>query len=328
MNAPLASIVVPAYNATATLTATLKSLVAQTFDDFEIVVIDDGSSDGTADLAKSFNDARIRVISQANRGLAGARNSGIHHARGRYIGFCDADDLWLPEKLERHVAHLEADPNVGISFAGSELVDGTGRPLGLFQSPKLTGITARHVFCRNPIGNGSAAVVRRAAFDAIAYRPRTETERDWWFDETFRQSEDIEAWMRFVLMSDTRIEGIAGHLTRYRVHTGGLSANIESQYATWCRVRDKVANIAPRFEAKVGDRAAAYQLRYLARRAVRSGDGAAALRLSIGALARSPDPALREPVKTATTIGAALAIVVIGSAAERLIVSASRRAAA
>ena len=312
MTMPTASIVVPAYNAAATLAPTLRSLLDQTFRDFEIVVVDDGSTDGTRALAESFADPRIRIVSQANRGLAGARNSGIHHARGAFVGFCDADDLWLPEKLERHVAHLRARPAVGLSFAGSTMIDTAGSPIGINQTPKLRGIDAAHLFCRNPIGNGSVAVFRREALDALAHRPLGETERDWWFDERFRQSEDIEAWMRFALSGDWVIEGIEGHLTLYRVHGGGLSANIASQLDSWLAVRDAVAALAPEFAARYAPRAAAYQYRYLARRAVRMGDGAAALRLLREGAATSLRPALAEPVKTLVTFGAALALRVAG----------------
>ena len=113
-----ASIVVPAFNAAATLPETLNALSAQSFGDFEIIVVDDGSSDRTVAVARSLGDRRIRVVQQPNRGLAGARNSGIAQARGEYIGFCDADDLWRPTKLAEHVAHLNSNPVVGLSFSG------------------------------------------------------------------------------------------------------------------------------------------------------------------------------------------------------------------
>lgn len=305
---PTASIVVPSYNATATLSDTLRSLLAQTFEDFEILVIDDGSTDGTRRLAESFDDPRIRIVSQRNRGLAGARNSGIHHARGAFVGFCDADDMWVPEKLERHVAHLVARPQVGLSYAGAILVDGGGEPIGITQTPKLRGIDAAHVFCRNPVGNGSAAVFRREALDALAHRPVGEQERDWWFDERLRQSEDIEAWIRFALSSDWEIEGIEGHLTLYRIHSGGLSANIASQFESWCKVRDVVKALAPDFEARVGPRAAAFQFRYLSRRAVRMGDGGMALELLRSGAASSLRAIVSEPLKSAATLAAALAL--------------------
>ena len=186
---PVASIVVPAFNAEKTLPETLSALLCQTFRDFEIIVVNDGSADRTSSVAHTFTtDRRLHVIEQANRGLAGARNAGIAAARGRYIGFCDADDLWVPEKLEAHIRHLDTSPDVGISFSGSYLIDEFSRPTGMSQKPRLRGITTEHVLCRNPIGNGSAPVMRLAAISDLAWRPRFETAHDWVFDETFRRS--------------------------------------------------------------------------------------------------------------------------------------------
>lgn len=310
--APVASIVVPAYNAAATIEETLKSLLAQTFFDFELIVVDDGSTDATASVVARFPDHRVRLIRQSNRGLAGAHNTGIAYARGRYIGFCDADDLWVPEKLERHVAHLDANPDVGISFAGSRMIDRQGRPLAVRQSPKLRDINPADVFTRNPIGNGSAAVIRRSALDGFAYRPHGDGDREWWFDETFRQSDDIEGWLRFILTQDWRIEGIEGQLTLYRVHVGGLSANVEAQLETWLRMRDKMAEIAPELVERHGGAATAYQLRYLARRCISLRDGQAALRLALRSMRVSMRPFVEEPVKSVVTLGAALMLAAAG----------------
>ncbi len=310
---PKASIVVPAYNVAATIGETLSSLLSQTFPDFELIVVDDGSSDGTVAVVRSFTDSRIRLICQKNRGLAGAHNTGIAAARGDYIGFCDADDLWLPEKLERHIEHMEKNPDVGISFSGSEMIDSNSKSLGIRQSPKLRDITPADVFKRNPIGNGSAAVVRREAFNGMAYRPLRETERDWWFDETFRQSDDIEGWLRFIVTQDWRIEGISGHLTLYRVHVGGLSANVEKQYETWLRMRDKIEEIVPSLVEKHGAVAEAYQLRYLSRRCISMRDGKNAWRFMRRSLKASKRPFLEEPIKTTITCVAAMVLAVCGN---------------
>ncbi|MFC6588662.1 glycosyltransferase family 2 protein [Sulfitobacter pacificus] len=133
---PLVSIIVPAFNVAKTLPATLNALLAQTFTDYEIIVVDDGSTDTTAALLEEYAGIpNFKVISQRNRGLAGARNTGIAAARGLYIGFCDADDLWVPEKLGCHVAHLHSAPHVGISYSGSALIDDDGAPLGMAQTP-------------------------------------------------------------------------------------------------------------------------------------------------------------------------------------------------
>ncbi|MCP1199066.1 glycosyltransferase family A protein [Notoacmeibacter sp. MSK16QG-6] len=310
---PTASIVVPAYNVEATVAETLSSLLAQTFTDLEIVVVDDGSSDRTVQIVEGFSDPRIRLVSQRNRGLAGAHNTGIHEARGDFVGFCDADDLWLPEKLERHIDHLRARPDVGISFSGSRMIDEKGRPLGIDQKPKLQNLTAADIFKRNPIGNGSTPVIRRAALDGFAYRPAYETERDWWFDENFRQSDDIEGWLRFALTQDWTIEGIPGLLTLYRIHTGALSANVGRQFETWKRMRDKIGHIAPALVEKQGAAATAYQLRYLCRRAVSMRDGDLAWDFCRRFVAASRRPLLEEPIKTAVTIGAAFTLKLLGA---------------
>ncbi|MEQ9240486.1 glycosyltransferase family 2 protein [Roseovarius indicus] len=310
---PTASIIVPAYNAAATLPDTLDSLLAQSFRDFEIIIVDDGSTDATADVAYGYTrDPRVSIVSQANRGLAGARNSGIAAARGLYVGFCDADDLWAPGKLAAHVMHLDMNPDVGLSYSGSALIDGTGRRLGVNQRPRLLGVLAAHIFKRNPVGNGSAVVMRRSALDDLAYRPAFETRRDWVFDETFRQSEDIECWLRLALSTDWEIEGVPGLLTLYRVNGGGLSANTDRQFAAWERMVEKLRPINPDFFERHEGAARAYQLRYLARRAVSAHDGDAAWSLVRRAMEHSLLPLLEEPVKTAVTLCAAAALKLLG----------------
>lgn len=325
---PIASIVVPAYNVEATLADTLRALFAQTFEDFEILVVIDGATDTTRAVAESFAaDPRLRIVAQQNRGLAGARNSGIAAAQGRYIGFCDADDLWLPGKLAAHVAHLEAKPGIGISFSGSAMIDDAGTRTGHRMQPRLTEIAPQHVFKRNPIGNGSALVARADALRAVAYWPDGEQSRAWCFDESFRQSEDIECWLRMVLTTPWRIEGIPGDLTLYRISAGGLSAATEPQLASWERMVKKLRPAAPEFFAAFEPAARAYQFRYLARRSVSSRDGRKALRYCARFLRTSLRPLREEPLKSVSTLGASTLLALVGSAvlgrAEAVLLSTS-----
>lgn len=308
-----ASIIVPAFNVAATLEQTMHALLAQTYKSYEIIIVDDGSSDATPQIAAQFaSDPRVSVLRQANRGLAGARNIGISMALGEFIGFCDADDLWMPEKLARHVAHLEASPKVGISYSGSALIDEEGNLTGHTQSPRLTGVTASCIFKRNPIGNGSAMVIRRAALDDIAYRPRCETQRDWYFDETFRQSEDIECWLRMALTTDWVFEGVAGLLTQYRINAGGLSANTDRQLAAWERMVQKLTPLNHAFFTVNTPAARAYQLRYLSRRAISDLDGTRAVNLTYGSMAQSRIPLIEEPGKSLVTMVAAAVLFCFG----------------
>jgi glycosyltransferase involved in cell wall biosynthesis len=310
---PIASIIVPAYNAEATLTETLASLQMQTHGDFEIIIVDDGSQDATSEIARAHqNDPRVRLVRQANRGLAGARNTGIAAARGTFIGFCDADDLWMPEKLAAHIHHLKAEPDVGISYSGSALIDEAGRMMGIKQAPRLKNVTAAHVLNRNPIGNGSAAVIRKTVLKTLAYRPSFETERDWVFDETFRQSEDIECWMRLMLKTDWQIEGVPGFLTHYRINAGGLSAALDRQLEAWERMVAKLRPLNPEFFARHEYSARAYQLRYLARRAITNLDRDIAWQLTERSCKESLRPVLEEPLKSFSTFAAAIVLKTFG----------------
>lgn len=304
-----ASIIVPSYNVAATLHETLTALLAQTFSDYEVVIVDDGSTDETAQIAENFtSDPRVRLVQQRNRGLAGARNTGIAASKGTFLGFCDADDIWEPTKLATHVAHLQLLPDIGVSYSGSALIDEAGKMIGMSQQPKLKGVAASHIFKRNPVGNGSAPVIRRAVFDAIAYRPSQEVERDWYFDETFRQSEDIECWLRIALTTDWLFEGVEGQLTRYRISAGGLSAATDRQLTAWERMVTKLSSISPQFFAQHTAVARSYQLRYLCRRAVSDLDAPSAIGLGKMALKTSIRPALEEPIKSFVTLVAVIVL--------------------
>src|SRR4051794_18857373 len=121
MSTPLVSVVVPTYNQPVLLLETLQSVFAQTFDDFEVIVVNDGSTDDTAArveaLAREEPElvrGRLRLISQANQGIGAARNRGIDEARGKYVAMLDHDDLWLPEKLAAQVAFYERTPECSI----------------------------------------------------------------------------------------------------------------------------------------------------------------------------------------------------------------------
>jgi glycosyltransferase involved in cell wall biosynthesis len=303
---PRVTVVVPLYQTEAYIASALASVLAQTYRDLEVVVVDDGSRDRGPEIARSTGDPRVRVLTQSNRGLAGARNTGIREARGELIALLDADDLWEPDKLARHVAQLDADPTIDVSFSSSRLIDENGADLGLTQSPLGGRLEDVDFFCRNPVGNGSAPVLRRRALDRIEHY---DAERGYtcWFDESFRQSEDIECWLRLKAGAGCRFAHVDASLTLYRVNSGGLSANVTAQLATWRRFRDKVATYAPGLVAAHGARAEAYQLRYLARRAVRSADRGQALGLALGALRRFPRMLIEEPTRTVATLGAAIA---------------------
>ncbi len=305
---PRISVIMPVYNVEQFVGATIESVLAQTFDDFELLIVDDRGPDGSMAVCARYDDPRIRFLrNPQNRGLAGARNTGIRNARGELLAFLDSDDLWEPRKLALHVAHLDARPAVGVSFSRSAFIHADGSPAGCYQMPRLRDIEPGYYLCRNPIGNGSAPVIRRAVLDEIAFEASLHgAPEPCYFDETFRQSEDIECWIRIALTCDWRIEGIPEALTRYRLNAGGLSAQLHRQFASWEQMIAKTRTYAPGFVADWEQRARAFQLRYLARQAIRLGDGPAALQFMVRALREAPGIAVQEPGRTLATGAAAV----------------------
>lgn len=302
----LFSVIVPTYKAQKYIAKTIKSVLAQTYPHFELIIVDDESPDQSVEICRQFQDPRLKIISQKNRGLAGARNTGIRHSQGDYLAFLDADDLWLPEKLEKHLQHLESSSQVGISFSRSEFIDSEDRSIGTYQMPKLKNITASYLLCRNPIGNGSAPVIRREVFTEIKFQDNLYgTVEDFYFDESFRQSEDIECWIRIAIATKWQIEGIPEALTLYRVNSEGLSADITKQLISWEKVIEKTYSYSPELVSRWEGRARAYQLRYLARRAVRFKDGNRAVNLVNRSLITHWAIVLSEPRRTLLTLGAA-----------------------
>lgn len=311
---PIMSIVVPFYGAEATVGATLESLRRQTLTNIEILMVDDGSTDGGQAIVRSAvaADPRVRLYSQENRGLAGARNTGIRMAHADLIGFCDADDLWAPDKAMLHAEFMASRPDVGLSFSGSVVVDDAGVPLGIVQRPGARDVDLLSLLCGNPIGNGSTAVISRACLDDMAFAgPIRSGRRICWFDETYRQSEDIEFWCR-IQMSGWKIAGLQMPLTAYRVRSGmsSLSSNADVQIATWKRMfealpLDQVGHIA--------GQALAYQWRWQARKAIFAGQGQAAARAMTQAVRVGRWSVVSDFSKTAQTIAAAAALVIGGN---------------
>lgn len=304
---PKVSVIVPAYNVARFIDGAIESVLAQSYSDFELLIVNDGSTDDTLARCKRHADERIRIVNQENRGLAGARNSGIREARGEFLAFLDADDLWRADKLERHVEHLERCPEVGVSYSASQFLAEDGTPLELYQAPRLHDVEAKDVLCRNPVGNGSAPVIRRRVFDAIeALDDRYGSPEPVYFDPDFRQSEDIECWVRIAATTTWRFAGLSEPLTLYRLNAGGLSASVDRQLESWEAFISKASVYAPDLVRREGKLARAYQYRYLARRAVWSEEPATAVRL-LGAALRSDWRILVfEPARTLATAIAVL----------------------
>lgn len=300
---PKISVIIPYYNAEKYIARTIQSVLDQTYSDFEVIIVDDGSSDRGIEICRAFNDPRIKIIRQANRGLPGARNTGIRHAQCDYIALLDSDDLWSPHKLDRHIAHLEQNPDVGISFCYSEFIDESDKRLGIYQKSKqLTGIMPDDILCRNPVGNGSSAVLRREMLEAIKFQDnRYGLVEDCYFDESFKRAEDVEFWLRTSITTDWSIAGIPEVLTYYRIGSGGLSANAVEQLYALNQVIEKTRTYAPDVIDRCESLARAYHFRYTARRLVTLGESQMAMKMLHLSLRSNWQIIVDEPRKTMLT---------------------------
>ncbi len=314
---PLVSVVIPVYNVERYIVQAVSSVLAQTYTNLEILIVDDESPDqSVALLRQRFNDPRIRIIHQRNRGLAGARNTGIRHASGEYLAFLDSDDFWQPNKIEEHINVMHAKPCYGVSFCSSLFVNEQGLSLNRFQSPnKKTNYQAKDIFCRNPIGNGSVPVIRKSILEQIAFTTGDKHANGMpyiqYFDESLRQSEDVDCWTRIALLTGTQFAYIDKPLTYYRLNDGGLSADVDQQFKTWSALLVKLEGYAPQFAQRYGPVAKAFQYRYLARRSVFQGQGTLALTLMWRALKTNPLALTQELRKTLETSVAALVLACI-----------------
>lgn len=165
--APFVSVVIPAYNRAHTITRAITSVLTQDYDRFEIIVVDDGSSDSTCAMVEAMDDPRLRVVTQSNSGVAAARNRGIAEARGEFIAFLDSDDEWLPGKLAAQVDCFQrGSPRLGLVYTGFESVadDGARR----VHEAQHRGWIYRDLLARNVVtGCGSTTMFRRAALELV-----------------------------------------------------------------------------------------------------------------------------------------------------------------
>ncbi len=175
-NLPFVSVIIPAYNAEAFIGQTLESVLSQTYENIEILVVDDGSKDKTAEIVASFaqKDSRVILFKQQNAGVAAARNLAIEKSRGEYIAPLDADDIWYPSKLDKQVqCILQGGSSVGLVYAWSLFIDeddviiGQYAPYDYLNIHSVQGEVYPAMLFKNFIGNASAPLIRRSCFDKI-----------------------------------------------------------------------------------------------------------------------------------------------------------------
>lgn len=177
---PTLSVIVPAYNAEKTILETIQSIQAQTFSDFELIVIDDGSTDRTVERLNQIHDPRIKVFSYENGGLPVARNRGIQRATGEFISFIDADDLWKPDKLEAQLKALRDYPEAGVAYSWTAFIDENSNFLYAWEPLYWQGDVYPKLLIRNFISSGSNILVRKQFIQAAGeFDPQLKSVEDW-----------------------------------------------------------------------------------------------------------------------------------------------------
>jgi glycosyltransferase involved in cell wall biosynthesis len=216
---PRVSVIIPAYNAAAYLPCAIDSVVGQTYPDWEIVVVDDGSTDHTRAVVDSYQPQltdKLQYIHQANRGLPAARNTGMRAARGELIALLDADDVWLPHRLARGVPVLDGDPEIGLAHARVVRIDVQGSVTGQLKvAPEdLSGRIARKIYTRRAHIVCPTVMFRKACLDTAG-----------WFDETMQATEDRDLWFRIALRS--KVAYIDEVIAQYRLSPSSITTNLD-----------------------------------------------------------------------------------------------------
>jgi glycosyltransferase involved in cell wall biosynthesis len=238
MTKPTVSVITPAYNMERYISETINSVLSQTFTDFEYLIINDGSTDNTLEIAKSFalKDSRIRIISQQNSGLAAACNTGIKNAQGEYVSFIDADDIWHPSKLMVQLQQIQSlSPEFGAVFCWSELIDTQSQPIGRKQTPTVGAYNSFSLLKGNcPPGNRSCLLIRQQCFTEVGL-----------FDEKISGADDFEMWLRITCSSQyPYFYAFSDVLTMYRVGEGRISSQRQ-------KMLDRIEIILNKYTAKL-----------------------------------------------------------------------------
>jgi cellulose synthase/poly-beta-1,6-N-acetylglucosamine synthase-like glycosyltransferase len=277
---PIFSVIIPCWNAAATLRETFDSLLAQDFADWEAIVIDDGSTDETASIIAEFceRDARFSAFKGDRKGPSAARNiAGLVQSKAHLLAFLDSDDLWTPKKLSL----------TQLAFQQNEKLDGVYGQISFFRKSPTSPETYSAVYDRplrpidflrdNPVCTMSNLVLKRSVFQRVGG-----------FDESIVHNEDVELLVRITAQRGV-IDGIKDHVVCYRTSLTGLSSNLNLMRAGWHKAVSTL-QASPMWLTEDELAAAdAGNLRYLARRALRTGaPGFEALRLAVQGIKRSP----------------------------------------
>jgi hypothetical protein len=229
---PQVSVIVPAYNAEATLPDTVDSIQRQTFQDFELIVIDDGSTDGTLVWLRSVFDSRLQVFSYSNGGLTVARNRGIERSRGEFISFIDSDDLWTPDKLALQLQALRQSPEAALAYSWTAFLDQHGDFLFAKEASYCEGDVYAELLRHCFVANGSNILVRTTCARAVGG-----------FDTALPRAADWDFYLR--IAARWRFAVVPRYQILYRISDRAMSADAPASEEAMLRICDRVFEARP-----------------------------------------------------------------------------------
>lgn len=223
-SSPAISVILPVCNAESTLTAAVDSVLQQSFREFELIIVNDGSVDGSAKILRGYRDPRIRIIDrQVNRGLVAALNDALHEARAEIIARQDSDDVSLPERFAQQRAVLETEPKIGAVGATLKLSVPGRSSAGAWEYPADPLVARWQALFKTPVAHSAVMFRRRQVLGVGGY------------SEEFRYAEDYDLWSRLLKVADIR--SLSRPLVKYALSPGGVSrAKSIEQRAVHCRI--------------------------------------------------------------------------------------------
>ena len=229
---PKISIILPVYNGATTIQATIDSVLQQTFSDFELIIIDDDSTDHTLEILSQYTDSRIQVLSCSHRGAAASRNRGLKQASGEYIAFLDADDLWTPDKLEAQLNALQTHPKAAVAYSWTDYIDESGNWRQAGRHRRVNGDAFAQMLRSNFLENGSNPLICRYALDDVGD-----------FDESLTGGQDWDLYLR--LAARYLFVNVPAVQIFYRIRNNSISANITRQEQQVVKVLNRAFSQAP-----------------------------------------------------------------------------------
>lgn len=229
MKSPKVTVAVSTYNREKYINDCINSVLEQSYQDFELIIIDDGSTDNTRDVVQKYNDPRIKYYYQNNSGQNSARNAGINYASADYVALMDSDDVWHPEKLEKQVEILEENPDIGLVYCGTELIDKNGKSCGRKPLVTHSGHILDKLLMTNFLYNGSCPLFRKSCIERVGL-----------FDCSITRMTDWEFYLRFAI--HYKFFGIDEYLLKYRIHNETMSHNFKDYESCGIKILEKVFN--------------------------------------------------------------------------------------